>query len=163
MKNKKYDEDINLLEQIANLAAQKNLTDIEFKKKIKEDTEIFIKISSTQKNLIYEKPRSDKVVNSQKEKSENVNSSFDDEINELKNQPGIISSPMVGTVYLSPEPGVDPFIKVGQNVNIGDTLFIIEAMKTMNQIPSPKSGIVKRILIDDATPVEFDSPLVIIE
>tara|TARA_B100001989_G_C24523927_1_gene457494 strand:+ start:698 stop:1189 length:492 start_codon:yes stop_codon:yes gene_type:complete len=163
MKNKKYDEDINLLEQIANLAAQKNLTDIEFKKKIKEDTEIFIKISSTQKNLIYEKPRSDKVVNLQKEKSENVNSSFDDEINELKNQPGIISSPMVGTVYLSPEPGVDPFIKVGQNVNIGDTLFIIEAMKTMNQIPSPKSGIVKRILIDDATPVEFDSPLVIIE
>ena len=163
MKNKKYDEDINLLEQIANLATQKNLTDIEFKKKIKEDTEIFIKISSTQKNLIYEKPRSDKVVNSQKEKSENVNSSFDDEINELKNQPGIISSPMVGTVYLSPEPGVDPFIKVGQNVNIGDTLFIIEAMKTMNQIPSPKSGIVKRILIDDATPVEFDSPLVIIE
>ena len=163
MKNKKYDDDINLLEQIANLAAQKNLTDIEFKKKIKEDTEIFIKISSTQKNLIYEKPRSDKVVNLQKEKSENVNSSFDDEINELKNQPGIISSPMVGTVYLSPEPGVDPFIKVGQNVNIGDTLFIIEAMKTMNQIPSPKSGIVKRILIDDATPVEFDSPLVIIE
>ena len=163
MKNKKYDEDINLLEQIANLAAQKNLTDIEFKKKIKEDTEIFIKISSTQKNLIYEKPSSDKVVNLQKEKSENVNSSFDDEINELKNQPGIISSPMVGTVYLSPEPGVDPFIKVGQNVNIGDTLFIIEAMKTMNQIPSPKSGIVKRILIDDATPVEFDSPLVIIE
>ena len=163
MKNKKYDEDINLLEQIANLAAQKNLTDIEFKKKIKEDTEIFIKISSTQKNLIYEKPRSDKVVNLQKEKSENVNSSFDDEINELKNQPGIISSPMVGTVYLSPEPGADPFIKVGQNVKIGDTLFIIEAMKTMNQIPSPKSGIVKRILIDDATPVEFDSPLVIIE
>ena len=163
MKNKKYDEDINLLEQIANLAAQKNLTDIEFKKKIKEDTEIFIKISSTTKNLVYEKPKSDKVVNSQKEKSENVNSSFDDEINELKNQPGIISSPMVGTVYLSPEPGVDPFIKVGQNVNIGDTLFIIEAMKTMNQIPSPKSGIVKRILIDDATPVEFDSPLVIIE
>ena len=151
------------MEQIANLAAQKNLTDIEFKKKIKEDTEIFIKISSTQKNLIYEKPRSDKVVNLQKEKSENVNSSFDDEINELKNQPGIISSPMVGTVYLSPEPGVDPFIKVGQNVNIGDTLFIIEAMKTMNQIPSPKSGIVKRILIDDATPVEFESPLVIIE
>ena len=82
---------------------------------------------------------------------------------DYKNDPRVIKSPMVGTVYLSPEPGVDPFIKVGQNVNIGDTLFIIEAMKTMNQIPSPKSGIVKRILIDDATPVEFDSPLVIIE
>ena len=107
--------------------------------------------------------KTEKVVNSQIELPENMSSSSDDEINELKNQPGIISSPMVGTVYLSPEPGVDPFIKVGQNVNIGDTLFIIEAMKTMNQIPSPKSGIVKRILIDDATPVEFDSPLVIIE
>ena len=57
MKNKKYDEDINLLEQIANLAAQKNLTDIEFKKKIKEDTEIFIKISNTSKNLVYENKR----------------------------------------------------------------------------------------------------------
>ena len=163
MKNKKYEEDINLLEQIADLASQKNLSDIEFKKKFKEDTEIFIKISNTSEKLIYEKPKVDKIVNSQKETHENTNSSFNDEINELKNQPGIISSPMVGTVYLSPEPGVDPFIKVGQNVNIGDTLFIIEAMKTMNQIPSPKSGIVKRILIDDATPVEFDSPLVIIE
>ena len=85
------------------------------------------------------------------------------EVNELKNQPGIVSSPMVGTIYLSPEPGEAPFIKIGQNINIGDTLFIIEAMKTMNQIPSPKSGKVKRILIDDATPVEFDSPLVIID
>ena len=163
MKNKKYEEDINLLEQIADLASQKNLSDIEFKKKFKEDTEIFIKISNTSEKLIYEKPKVDKIVNTQKELHEITNSSFNDEINELKNQPGIISSPMVGTVYLSPEPGVDPFIKVGQNVNIGDTLFIIEAMKTMNQIPSPKSGIVKRILIDDATPVEFDSPLVIIE
>ena len=163
MKNKKYEEDINLLEQIADLASQKNLSDIEFKKKFKEDTEIFIKISNTSEKLIYEKPKVDKIVNSKKELHEDTNSSFNDEMNELKNQPGIISSPMVGTVYLSPEPGVDPFIKVGQNVNIGDTLFIIEAMKTMNQIPSPKSGIVKRILIDDATPVEFDSPLVIIE
>ena len=163
MKNKKYEEDINLLEQIADLASQKNLSDIEFKKKFKEDTEIFIKISNTSEKLIYEKPKVDKIVYSQKEPHENTNLSFNDEINELKNQPGIVSSPMFGTVYLSPEPGVDPFIKVGQNVNIGDTLFIIEAMKTMNQIPSPKSGIVKRILIDDATPVEFDSPLVIIE
>ncbi len=163
MKNKKYEEDINLLEQIADLALKKNLTDIEFKKKFKEDTEIFIKISNTTKNFGFEKPKIDKVINSKNEPHENVISSFDDEINDLKNQPGIISSPMVGTLYLSPEPGEDPFIKVGQNVNLGDTLFIIEAMKTMNQIPSPKSGIVKRILIDDATPVEFDSPLVIIE
>ena len=92
MKNKKYEEDINLLEQIADLASQKNLTDIEFKKKFKEDTEIFIKISNTSKNLFYEKPKIDKVLNSQKELNENMNSTFDDEINELKNQPGIILS-----------------------------------------------------------------------
>ena len=82
---------------------------------------------------------------------------------DFKDQPGIVSSPMVGTVYLSPEPGEKPFIEIGQKVSVGDTLFIIEAMKTMNQIPSPRAGKVVRILIDDATPVEFESPLVIIE
>ena len=78
-------------------------------------------------------------------------------------QPGTVKSPMVGTIYLASSPDAKPFITIGQTVKEGDQLFIIEAMKTMNQIPSPKSGKVKRILIDDATPVEFDSPLVIIE
>ena len=108
------------------------------------------------------KPQTHGINNKNIPKEPGISSNIEDE-NELKNQPGIVSSPMVGTIYLSPEPGAVPFIRIGQNVNIGDTLFIIEAMKTMNQIPSPKSGKVKRILIDDATPVEFDSPLVIIE
>ena len=163
MRNKKYDEDINLLKQIADFAEQKNINEIEFKKCCKENVEIYIKVSNNSKKIIHEETKFDKVIQSPKETLDNMQPSFDADINELKNQPGIISSPMVGTLYLSPEPGEDPFIKVGQSVNVGDTLFIIEAMKTMNQIPSPKSGIVKRILIDDATPVEFDSPLVIIE
>ena len=70
---------------------------------------------------------------------------------------------MVGTVYLSPEPGATPFITVGASINEGQTLLIIEAMKTMNQIPAPKSGKITRILVEDGTPVEFGSPLVIIE
>ncbi|HYD14034.1 MAG TPA: acetyl-CoA carboxylase biotin carboxyl carrier protein [Allosphingosinicella sp.] len=77
--------------------------------------------------------------------------------------PGAVKSPMVGTAYLSPEPGAAEFITVGKRVNEGDTLVIIEAMKVMNPIPSPKSGVVKQILIQNAQPVEYEQPLAIIE
>ena len=74
-----------------------------------------------------------------------------------------VKSPMVGTVYLAPEPGASDFIKVGQQVNAGDTLVIVEAMKVMNAIPAPRSGTVSAILVGNADPVEFDQPLVVIE
>ena len=74
-----------------------------------------------------------------------------------------VSSPMVGTAYLSPAPGAKAFIEVGQAIKEGQTLLIIEAMKTMNQIPSPRAGTVKAILFEDAQPVEYGMPLVVIE
>ena len=77
--------------------------------------------------------------------------------------PGAVKSPMVGTAYLSAEPGSAPFMSVGARVKEGDTLVIIEAMKVMNPIPSPKSGVVKEILIQNAQPVEYEQPLAIIE
>ena len=77
--------------------------------------------------------------------------------------PGAVTSPMVGTVYMSPEPDVAAFVKVGDTVSEGDTLLIIEAMKTMNHIPAPKSGTVKRIVVSDGSPVEFGAPLMIVE
>lgn len=77
--------------------------------------------------------------------------------------PGAVTSPMVGTAYLSPEPGAEPFVKVGSTIEEGQTLCIVEAMKTMNQIPAPKSGTVKRILIEDGAPVEFGAPLMVVE
>jgi len=77
--------------------------------------------------------------------------------------PGAITSPMVGTVYLQAEPGSPPFISVGAQVAEGDTLLIVEAMKTMNHIPAPRAGTVKRILVADGDAVEFGSPLAIIE
>ncbi|WP_334194761.1 acetyl-CoA carboxylase biotin carboxyl carrier protein [Pararhodobacter sp.] len=77
--------------------------------------------------------------------------------------PGAVASPMVGTAYLAPEPGADPFVAVGQQVSAGQTVLIIEAMKTMNHIPAPASGVVKRILVTDGTPVEYGAPLMIIE
>ena len=77
--------------------------------------------------------------------------------------PGVVVSPMVGTAFGSPEPGAKPFVEIGSHVKAGDTLLIIEAMKTMNQIPAPRAGNVIQILFEDGQPVEFGEPLVIIE
>ena len=85
------------------------------------------------------------------------------DIADLAKHPGVVPSPMVGTAYLASEPGVKPFIEVGAKVSVGQTLIIIEAMKTMNQIPSPRAGTVTQILVEDGQPVEFGEPLVIIE
>lgn len=77
--------------------------------------------------------------------------------------PGAVPSPMVGTAYLSPEPGAPPFIKIGDAVTAGQTLMVVEAMKTFNPIPAPRAGKVTAILVTDAQPVEFGEPLVILE
>lgn len=82
---------------------------------------------------------------------------------DISKHPGMVPSPMVGTAYWASEPGAKPFIEVGAKVTAGQTLLIIEAMKTMNQIPSPRAGTVTQILIEDGQPVEFGEPLVIIE
>ena len=77
--------------------------------------------------------------------------------------PGLVVSPMVGTAYLGPSPGARPFVDIGSEVKAGETLMIIEAMKTMNQIPAPRAGKVIQILIEDGQPVEYSEPLMIIE
>jgi acetyl-CoA carboxylase biotin carboxyl carrier protein len=82
---------------------------------------------------------------------------------DVAKHPGAVPSPMVGTAYLASEPGAKPFIEVGSKVAVGQTLLIIEAMKTMNQIPSTRAGTVTQILVEDGQPVEFGEPLVIVE
>lgn len=82
---------------------------------------------------------------------------------DMANHPGVIPSPMVGTAYRAPEPGATPFVEIGSKVTEGQTLLIVEAMKTMNQIPAPKSGTVTSILVEDGQPVEYGEPLLIIE
>jgi len=77
--------------------------------------------------------------------------------------PGVVKSPMVGTVFLAGEPGAAPFVSAGTSVSEGDTLLIIEAMKVMNPITAPKAGVVKQILVQDAQPVEYEQPLAIVE
>jgi acetyl-CoA carboxylase biotin carboxyl carrier protein len=85
------------------------------------------------------------------------------EMADVAKHPGVVPSPMVGTVYWASEPGAKPFVEVGAKVSVGQTLLIIEAMKTMNQIPSTRAGTVTQILVEDGQPVEFGEPLVIIE
>lgn len=82
---------------------------------------------------------------------------------DLSANPGTLTSPMVGTAYLAPEPGKPPFVTVGARVTEGQTVLIVEAMKTMNQIPAHRSGTITRILVEDASPVEYGQPLVVIE
>jgi len=81
----------------------------------------------------------------------------------VENHPGAVTSPMVGTAYRAPEPGAAFFVEVGSVVREGDTLLIVEAMKTMNQIAAPRGGTVKRILVENGQPVEYGEPLMIIE
>ena len=85
------------------------------------------------------------------------------DVADIAKHPGVVPSPMVGTAYWASEPGAKPFIEVGTKVTIGQTLLIIEAMKTMNQIPSPRAGTVTQILVEDGQPVEYGEPLVVIE
>lgn len=82
---------------------------------------------------------------------------------DIASHPGLVRSPMVGTAYAAPAPDAATFIKVGQQVSQGDTLLIVEAMKVMNQIPAPHSGVIKEILFEDSQPLEYDQPICIIE
>jgi acetyl-CoA carboxylase biotin carboxyl carrier protein len=82
---------------------------------------------------------------------------------DAKSHPGVVTSPMVGTAYRSPEPGAKPFVDEGSEVTAGQTVLIIEAMKTMNAIPAPRAGKVTRVLVEDGQPVEFGEPLMILE
>ena len=86
-----------------------------------------------------------------------------DAAKDFARDPGVVTSPMVGTAYRAPEPGAKPFVEEGSEVSAGQTIFIIEAMKTMNAIPAPRGGKVTKILVEDGQPVEFGEPLLILE
>ena len=89
----------------------------------------------------------------------NSDDPIEEKIDESK---AVIKSPLIGTAYLSPEPGAKPFVSVGKKIKKGDTIIIIEAMKTMNHVPSPKDGIIKKISVEDGQPVEYGQVLVLL-
>jgi len=154
----KFNYDLDAVKQLAEVLVEHDLSEVEYSKDISKDQRIHIKIAkSLEQNTAFSKEKIKEV----SEKAANTN------IEEVEKPTGdestMLKSPMVGTVYLSPDPNSEPFVKIGDVVNEGQPILIIEAMKTMNHIPAPKAGIVKSIMVKNGSPVEFGDPLILIE
>jgi acetyl-CoA carboxylase biotin carboxyl carrier protein len=166
--NEKHDADIAFIRQLAELLTDTDLSEIEVDREYGKDDQLKVRVARKSTVVEYAPapvavhapaPAAAPAAHAPAAAAPAPAATEDD----LAKHPGAVTSPMVGTVYLQAEPGAPPFIKVGDQVSEGQTLLIIEAMKTMNQIPAPAAGTVKRILVDDGTPVEFGVPLVIVE
>ena len=160
MTKKPNENDVVFIQALAELLSAQDLTEIEVNRLYGEDNSPTVRISKTQ-NVVHmaAAPAAPLAAAAPAAAPAEAPAAIEDPAA----HPGAVTSPMVGTVYLQAEPGSPPFITVGAKVSEGDTIWIIEAMKTMNQIPAPKSGTVTRILVEDSAAVEFGSPLVIIE
>ena len=159
MKKNELEIEKSFIDYLVKTIKDKNLASLEITRTLADEQRLKIKISnsipsSTQKETILtDDNRSDKRQNFTQKDSPSKSTSTEN----------VIKSPMVGTVYLSPSPEESAFIHVGKKIKKGDTILIIEAMKTMNQIPSSLEGTVKEILVSNESPVEFDTPLIIVE
>ncbi|TNJ43925.1 acetyl-CoA carboxylase biotin carboxyl carrier protein [Phaeobacter sp. B1627] len=161
MTNKSHDADVEFIKALAELLRENDLTELQVKRDYGEDDSLNVRVS---RQLVAAPAAPVQVAAAAAPVAAAAPAAPAAEVAEdPAAHPGAVSSPMVGTVYLQPEPGAPSFIKVGQQVAEGDTLLIVEAMKTMNHIPAPKAGTVKRILVEDGAAVEFGSPLVIVE
>ena len=162
MGDKKDNTDVDFITALAELLRTNDLTEIEVMREFGKDDVLNVRVArQIQAAAVVAAPVAAPVVASVPAvASPAVASATGDDPAQLA---GAVNSPMVGTAYLSAEPGADVFVKVGDTVKEGQTLLIIEAMKTMNQIPAPKSGKVARIVVDDGAPVEFGDPLIILE
>ena len=150
--------DPTLVRELAQLLTDNELTEIEV-----QDGERRIKVSREPAPVISAAPSAAPVAGPAPALSAPPMHAKDD-LGEQGEEPGgtSVKSPMVGTAFLAPEPGAKPFVAVGDAVKAGDTLLIVEAMKVMNPITAPEGGVVKKLLVSDGQPVEFDQPLVVI-
>lgn len=164
MTNKSHDADVAFIKALAELLRENDLTELQVKRDYAEDDSLNVRVSrqimAAPAPVQYAAAAAPAPVAAAAPAAAAPAAAVHDD---PANHPGAVTSPMVGTAYLAPEPGAAVFIKVGQQVSEGETLLIVEAMKTMNHIPSPKSGTVKRILVEDGAAVEYGSPLVILE
>ena len=159
------DKDVQFIEALAVLLKEHDLNEVEVNREFGQDDSLTVRVARSSQ-VVATAPVNNPVIAAPVQESAPISGSTQSsEANsdDPANHPGAVTSPMVGTVYMQPEPGAPAFISVGASISEGDTLLIVEAMKTMNQIPAPKSGIVKRILVEDGAAVEFGAPLAIIE
>ena len=163
MTKKNRDQDVEFIQSLAKLLNQNELTELEVSREYGETDKINVRVSKSGSPQAYQVATQQPNMAPAIAPMPKEGSLLDQNINDPVSHPGAVTSPMVGTVYMQAEPGAGPFISVGSSVSEGDTLLIVEAMKTMNQIPSPKSGTVKRIFVEDGAAVEFGSPLVVVE
>ena len=161
-----HQRDVAFIEALARLLRERDLTEIEVKRDYAEDDTLRVRLSRgapvhAVPAVMASPAASASPAAPAPAQSEAPSSSGGG--NDPAQHPGAVTSPMVGTAYLSPEPGASPFVGVGDKVSEGQTLMIVEAMKTMNPIPAPKAGTVSRVLVGDGDPVEFGAPLMIVE
>ncbi|MBV1894904.1 MAG: acetyl-CoA carboxylase biotin carboxyl carrier protein [Rhodobacteraceae bacterium] len=162
MKSNKHDADVTFITALAELLRDNDLTDLHVKRDYGEDDSLNVRVSRTIAAPVIAAP-APLAIAAPAIATATAAPATAPTADDPANHPGAVSSPMVGTVYLKPEPDASPFTNIGATISEGDTLLIVEAMKTMNHIPAPKSGTIKRILVEDGTAVEFGTPLVIIE
>ena len=143
--------DKKIIKELSDYLDEFNLTEIEY-----SENNVKYKVSKSSKGVVREQIVS---TDNQSKPSSAASTITTENINKAN----IIKSPMVGTAYLAPEPGAKPFVTVGANIKKGQTIIIIEAMKTMNHVPSTKDGVVKKILVTDGEAVEFDQDLILVE
>ncbi|MDG2374638.1 MAG: acetyl-CoA carboxylase biotin carboxyl carrier protein subunit [Paracoccaceae bacterium] len=160
MTKKLRNEDLSFIENLIELLKKNDLTNLEISRDEGDDRGISIRLSQ-QSNIALPIENVNPRIVANVGSSDSNSTPISSEDPTLEN--GAVTSPMVGTCFLQTEPGSPPFVSIGTTVIEGQTLLIIEAMKTMNHIPAPKAGTIKRILIEDGTPVEFGAPLMIIE
>ncbi|MBC6442510.1 MAG: acetyl-CoA carboxylase, biotin carboxyl carrier protein [Rhodobacteraceae bacterium] len=160
MSKKHQEADVAFIRVLAELVSAKNLTEVQVKRQYDDNTSLNVRVTRTPAAPVAAAPVH---VAPPAPAAATTGALPPGQSGDPADDPGAVTSPMVGTVYLQPEPGAQAFIAVGDRVTEGQTLLIVEAMKTMNQIPAPCAGTVRRILVDDGTAVEFGSPLVILE
>lgn len=161
MPNKSHETDVAFIKALAELLNENDLTELQVKRRYGADDSLNVCVSRRKEVVAYSQPGAPSAPAAPAPAAPAAEPSAP--ADDPATHPGAVVSPMVGTVYMQAEPGAPAFVAIGDQVSEGDTLLIVEAMKTMNHIPAPRAGTVKRILVEDGAAVEYGAPLMIIE
>ncbi|XDA99490.1 acetyl-CoA carboxylase biotin carboxyl carrier protein [Sulfitobacter sp. LCG007] len=163
MTKQNHDADVAFIKALAELLRENDLTELQVKRDYAEDDSLNVRVSRHIQQAAIQPTPPQAALPAPAASAAAAAPAPAPASEDPAEHPGAVTSPMVGTVYMQAEPGAAPFVSVGASVAEGDTLLIVEAMKTMNHIPAPRAGTVKRILVEDGAAVEYGSPLVILE